>query len=486
MDLLARPSRHRFISRLSQRRISDGSTAGICELPRNILAANLVDIVRHSSEVQGQTKSGASNTENRQLCTLDTDECSQPATVYCDACDVYMCEQCELSHKKSKFTRKHQIIAVTQAKSKPKKMYCSKHMSKLLDIFCEDCNESICSVCLFKEHKKHKCCALEEKMDDLGGQLDQGLGQTFQSLNVKVEVDNVKNDQQRTTVNDQSLTRGVRQLNTFITQCEVRGMVSYHNHLLVVHRGDDKLNVYDERGMLKRSIQISSPDKSCVMRCAGDMCLVHDERDTHSLVISDVGIRRLWWLTIDKQAGDVALGQPHEHKLDYDPCGISTDRSGRVVVADYINSHNRVYVYSHPGQQVSCLQMSGAMRPLQALADQSHGYVVRCSSSKQLLWVNSSGQVTHRYSDQPAVNADHILDDGTDILVSDSENHCVHIVTRWGRHDGHLITDLDPTCVCLDPAGRRLWVAYKGNDNNRHVMEMSYTPRTSDGSPALM
>ena len=48
-----------------------------------------------------------------------------------------------------------------------------------------------------------------------------------------------------------------------------------------------------------------------------------------------------------------------------------------------------------------------------------------------------------------------------------------------GRHDGHLNTDIDHTCVCLDPAGRRLWVAYKGQDDKKHVMEMSYTPQSS-------
>ena len=58
-------------------------------------------------------------------------------------------------------------------------------------------------------------------------------------------------------------------------------------------------------------------------------------------------------------------------------------------------------------------------------------------------------------------------------------NNCVHIVTREGRHNGHLITGIDPICVCLYPAGRRLWVAYKGQGRKSHVMEMSYTPQSS-------
>ena len=623
------------------------TTAGIDDLPKNIFAANLIDIVCQD-DVQVQAGSGSSNTENRQLCTLDTDECSQPATVYCDVCDVYMCEQCELYHKNNKLAKKHKTISVTQVTTRKIKPFCPKHTSIPLDIFCRDCNLIICSSCL-TNHEEHKCCGLNSVVDDFSGQLDHVLAQTDESLKainkaikvtqeqavkvkadvtnlkqqtsaayraiqrhveeheqshlasidkyyqqaekviaetldkqetletvlhsiqlygqhlskasaydlttnvrslvkrskeevsksvpelrwkvdltwsdwkVKGEVDrvalvregevNVESDQQMTTVTDQSVTHGdhgvrqmttvtgqsvtcgdrgvrqlttvtgqsatrgdhgVRQLNTFTTQCnsDISGMVSYHNHLFIVHFDHNKLYVYDEGGRLKRSVQIG---RSCDPY---DMCLVQGEGGTHSLVISDCAGQCLWWLTTEKQAGDVKLGHPQQHKLQYRPWGVSTARSGRAVVADCGN--RRVCVYSHPGRVVTCLQLSGDVKPHQALTDQSDGYVVRHGwPVDQLLWVNSAGQVTRSYTDQPAVCAHHIVDDGTCLLVSDPLNHCVHIVTREGRHDGHLITDIDPTSVCLDPAGRRLWVAYNGKDNKRHVMEMSYTPQSS-------
>ena len=156
------------------------STAGLADLPKNIFAGNLIDIVSEG-DLQGQPRSGSRNTENRQLCTLDTDECSQPATVYCDVCDVYMCEQCDLSHKNNKFTKKHNTMAVTKATTRRKHMLCPKHTSKLLDIYCEECNSMICSSCL-SEHDNHKCYSLEQAMHDFSCQLDQVLAQTDQSL----------------------------------------------------------------------------------------------------------------------------------------------------------------------------------------------------------------------------------------------------------------------------------------------------------------
>ena len=194
---------------------------------------------------------------------------------------------------------------------------------------------------------------------------------------------------------------------------------------------------------------------------------------------SDYTGQCLWWLTTEIQGGDVKLGRPQQHKLQYNSCGLSTDRSGRAVLTDSCN--NRVYVYSHLGQHVPCLQLlSCDLNPWHAVTDQSDGYVVTHGFSCQLSWVNSAGQVTGHYTDTPDVRPDHVLDDGTDLLVSDPYNHCVHMVTREGRHGGYLITDIEPTCVCLDPAGRCLWVACNEKDGNIHVMEMSYTPRLFD------
>ena len=144
------------------------------------------------------------------------------------------------------------------------------------------------------------------------------------------------------------------------------------------------------------------------------------------------------------------------------------------------NRNRCVYIYSHPGQHVRCIQLSGGLNPWRALTDQSDGYVFTHGSAGQLVWVSSAGQVTRRYTDTPAVCASRITDYGTHLLVSDTSNKCVHVVTREGRHDGHMITDIDHTHVCLDSVGRRLWVASKEKDGwSGHVMKMSYTPQSS-------
>ena len=175
---------------------------------------------------------------------------------------------------------------------------------------------------------------------------------------------------------------------------------------------------------------------------------------TRSLVICDRLGQCLWWLTTAKQGDDVKLGYPQHHKLEYNPLRVSSDRSGRAVVTDHDN--HCVHVYSHPGKHVMSIQLSGVENLRNVLSDQSDGFVITHGFPFKFSWVNSAGQETHQYTGQPHGLPNYILDDGTKLLVSDRLNRCAHMVTRDGRHHSYLITDIDPTCVCLDPAGRRL------------------------------
>ena len=272
---------------------------------------------------------------------------------------------------------------------------------------------------------------------------------TWTDWDVKSEVDivrllredegNIEVDQQLTTVSGQYVTRddrALRQLKTFTTHRRdesVIDMVSYHNNLFVIHNGYDKLSVYDHRGSLKNLVAICSKTNEFQI-LPTVICLVRGDRDTYSLVISDCGGKCLWWLTTEKKAGDVKLGQSKQHKVDYFPFVTGTDMSGRAVVT----GNRYVYVYSHPGQHVTCLQLPLGGLGSHVLGNKSGGYVIvqKCNMSDDdcdsddairsdhLVWMNSAGQVTGHYTDQPALIACHIVDNGAHLLASDPENHC--------------------------------------------------------------
>ena len=85
------------------------------------------------------------------------------ATGYCRDCGDFLCDDCQAAHRKTKFTKYHQLLTLreleTQAASlvPPKKdaPRCSKHTNKKLKIYCETCKELICSDCTIRLHRDH-------------------------------------------------------------------------------------------------------------------------------------------------------------------------------------------------------------------------------------------------------------------------------------------------------------------------------------------
>jgi len=90
------------------------------------------------------------------------------ATSYCLDCQDYYCEACSKAHKIVKVTKDHQLILIEEmkdenqiksiTKSNPQ-LYCQIHQQKEMELFCDDCKLTICSLCVDK-HSSHKISTL--------------------------------------------------------------------------------------------------------------------------------------------------------------------------------------------------------------------------------------------------------------------------------------------------------------------------------------
>ena len=275
---------------------------------------------------------------------------------------------------------------------------------------------------------------------------------------------------------DTGVTVGSEQkITTFSTQYQcngISGIVAFHNHLMVVHYRHNFIYVYDDMMRLKTSVNVPG------MSSPFGLCLVEGGAATQHLVVADYGGKCLWWLRLESQTGQVRLGQPIKHNLGYQPHSAVTDVNGHALVSDYTNS--RLYMYSQPVQTGTCVQLSWDVRPQTAVSDPSGGYLIRDQGNK-LVWVASGGQVTHRYNDQPAVRAAHMVHRGTDWLVTDPDNQCIHVVTGEGRHAGHLIIGQQgvwhPTRISVDTDYHCVWVGNTGQDGEtKEMMKVEHSP----------
>ena len=79
----------------------------------------------------------------------------------CSDCSVFMCEFCVTAHKRINATKNHQILSLTEvkklgSKALVKPMFCSKHKSETLKLFCSTCQKTICRDCTIVDHREHK------------------------------------------------------------------------------------------------------------------------------------------------------------------------------------------------------------------------------------------------------------------------------------------------------------------------------------------
>jgi len=98
------------------------------------------------------------NKKNTILCD---NECSSIAILDCKDCKCSYCEKCFVSVHSLKALSKHQKLDLGESK----KLYqCSKHKNDL-QLYCIKCNQMICLMCQYGEHKGHEVLPIIDYAD---------------------------------------------------------------------------------------------------------------------------------------------------------------------------------------------------------------------------------------------------------------------------------------------------------------------------------
>ena len=131
------------------------SNQGVAELPSNLFIRNMLEIMAIQQKVKAST-----------ACS----HCQDPAINRCSSCELFLCKKCSESHDMWPTHKNHNLLSVEKL-SNPKgevklrtKLYCIKHKDKVLEVYCETCQELCCMLCLLLNHQKekHSCVAVSE------------------------------------------------------------------------------------------------------------------------------------------------------------------------------------------------------------------------------------------------------------------------------------------------------------------------------------
>ena len=82
-------------------------------------------------------------------------------TSFCHGCGKFICAKCTEIHKNWKQLFSHGIVTIDRQGDMmqlvpPKVIFCSKHPTKDLDLYCETCKMSICRDCAVQGHHNHQ------------------------------------------------------------------------------------------------------------------------------------------------------------------------------------------------------------------------------------------------------------------------------------------------------------------------------------------
>jgi len=138
----------------------------LSNLPTDSFLLNALNV--HSSL---ENASSQPQKKKQKLICLDGEN---EATSYCLDCEDYFCEMCAKAHQKTKATINHQLIPVKEMKNSSQnnsittsssQIYCQIHQQKEIDLFCNDCQLPICSLCV-SQHRSHKILSLPDIIEN--------------------------------------------------------------------------------------------------------------------------------------------------------------------------------------------------------------------------------------------------------------------------------------------------------------------------------
>ena len=111
--------------------------------------------------------------------------CQDPAVNHCATCEMFMCKKCSESHDFWLGNKSHNVISAQKVVrlegNTRRKINCTKHEDKVLEIYCKTCKELCCINCMFSIHTKqnHSCVAVNESKKKHCNQAAQPLMRNY-------------------------------------------------------------------------------------------------------------------------------------------------------------------------------------------------------------------------------------------------------------------------------------------------------------------
>ncbi|CAK8688683.1 tripartite motif-containing protein 2-like isoform X3 [Clavelina lepadiformis] len=151
---------------------------GINGLKDNFFISSMSDMLKTVKEIRSEDKDGTS-----LMCDTCDHDNRKAAISRCLDCTDFLCSECSIWHIRTKLTRRHKIVSLTEFESgmhnqelkSRAKIYCMIHDGEAAKIYCQSCQCPICHECVECGHARHRRCSLKEEVLNQGRQIENLL-----------------------------------------------------------------------------------------------------------------------------------------------------------------------------------------------------------------------------------------------------------------------------------------------------------------------
>lgn len=122
-----------------------------------------------------------------QVAIIICELCDQnkKGTWSCTDCDEAMCNQCKVTHLRSKASCNHTVVLIAvQTEDEPTPIFCEIHKSVPIQMHCIECNVGLCVNCITETstHKSHGLIKVQEVIDNMKTELKGIISESHERI----------------------------------------------------------------------------------------------------------------------------------------------------------------------------------------------------------------------------------------------------------------------------------------------------------------
>lgn len=258
-------------------------------------------------------------------------------SLHCDICDSHLCKACEDKHLSDASTE-HKVVPF---QFRGCTIYCQKHIYKLCEHYCEQCNIPICVLCVSSwKHRGHQVIKVVDKLKSRKEVLQRDLKELEKQLFPKYQeiASNIKDQKTNLIKNSQTLITAInkqrdklhRKIDTAIKKLISDLLEIHHINKAVLNKQEDEI---------KRSISEIAESITDVHKLlmSNDVSLVSDYKSRnagfktlspkHIVSLPKYNRPRISKNQIIQQVGSLTVSSPKTDILGYSIVSSSTESS---------------------------------------------------------------------------------------------------------------------------------------------------------------